>query len=84
MTMNKSHTRACRLTLGLALSFGTPACTLITDVDRESIPEPPQPPPFPLVDAGVADTGVTPSPDAGPADAGGRQDAGSPDAADDN
>lgn len=39
---------ACAILLGLA----APGCTLITDVDREKIPDPPLPS-FPEVDAGT-------------------------------
>ena len=48
--------------LALCLS----GCTLITDVDRERIPQP-QPPTFPEVDAGPQPT--DPVPDAGTPDA---------------
>ena len=70
------------LLLGWVASFG---CTLITDVDRQDIPEP-QVPTFPEVDAGpipepslpdaCADAGETETPDAGD----GVQDAGADDA----
>jgi hypothetical protein len=48
------------------LALGLSGCTLITDVDREKIPQP-QPPTFPEVDSGSQPT--DPLPDAGTPDA---------------
>jgi hypothetical protein len=71
----------------LTLSSAWCGCTLITDVDREKIPEPPQPT-FPEVDAGPQPTEPLPDasvPDASmplePADAGEVSDAAPVDAA---
>lgn len=50
----------------LALGLGVSACTLITDVDREKIPQPPTPV-FPEIDAGPQP--ANPVPDAGAPDA---------------
>ena len=50
----------CTLTAGSALLA---ACTLITDVDRERIAEP-DPPAFPMLDAGREDAAMTEEPDA--------------------
>lgn len=50
----------------LALALGLSGCTLITDVDRERIPQP-QPPTFPEVDSGAQPT--DPVLDAGTPDA---------------
>lgn len=63
------------LLLGCAL---VPSCTLITDVDREDIPEPPQVL-FPENDAGTPDaaTPAEPDPEVTP-DAGGAGDASTP------
>jgi hypothetical protein len=65
-----------RLVLGSALLLGnvTSACTLITDVNREDIPEPP-PPVFPESDASV-DASQPPLPEDGGADVGTATDAG--------
>ena len=70
------------LVLGTATALAA-SCTLITDVDRSKIPEPPVVAPDPLVDAGVPqDAAVPPAsaddgdaatdagPDAAPGDAG--------------
>jgi hypothetical protein len=72
----------------LALASAWCGCTLITDVDREKIPEPLRPT-FPEVDAGPQPTDPLPDasiPDASlplePADAGDASDAGPTDAAD--
>jgi hypothetical protein len=73
---------AFRTAAGAALlGIATSGCTLITDIDREKIPDPPLPP-FPEVDAGPQpglDASVPPELDAGAVepDAG---DGGAPDA----
>jgi hypothetical protein len=78
------RTAACAALLGVAAS----GCTLITDIDREKIPDPPLPP-FPERDAGAQpgldasappelDAGAPPGPDAG--DAGDAGDGGISDA----
>jgi hypothetical protein len=79
--------RLARVAL-LALCSAGYGCTLITDVDREKIPEPLQPT-FPEVDAGPQPTEPPPDasvPDASlplePGDAGDASDAGPADAAD--
>jgi hypothetical protein len=55
-----------RRAVAAAVALGVSGCTLITDVDREKIPQP-QPPTFPEIDAGPQPT--DPVPDAGTPDA---------------
>jgi hypothetical protein len=80
MSFAPRHRRWVAAAIAQCALFG---CTLITDVDREKIPEPPQPP-FPEVDAGpgpehpTLDAGA--AEDAGPDASGDILDAGTPDA----
>ncbi|HEU4577298.1 MAG TPA: hypothetical protein VFS67_03515 [Polyangiaceae bacterium] len=71
--LRDTRTRGCLLLLVTATATAlTASCTLITDVDRSKIPEPPVVTPDPILDAGPATDGGTPpsTEDAGLADAG--------------
>jgi hypothetical protein len=67
------------LSLGAVVSLLSVGCTLITDVDRSKIPEPPviEPDPLPAPDGGAPDAGM----ETQAGDAGGVPDAAAPDAA---